>query len=38
VHPAVGYTDWLHLAPAIVGGVLFALGLVLAAPTTAGGR
>jgi len=33
VHPAVGYTDWLHLAPAIAGGVLFVGGLALAAPS-----
>ncbi len=32
VHPAVGYTDVLHLAPAIAGGALFVVGLVLAAP------
>jgi hypothetical protein len=38
VHPAVGYTDWLHLAPAIAGGVLFVIGLALAAPTPARGR
>jgi len=30
VHPAVGYTDWFHLAPAIAGGVLFLIGLTLA--------
>jgi hypothetical protein len=38
VHPAVGYTDWLHLAPAIAGGVLFVIGLALATPTPARGR
>lgn len=32
VHPAVGYTDWLHLAPAMAGGLLFVIGLVLTAP------
>jgi hypothetical protein len=32
VHPAVGYTDWFHLAPAIAGGFLFVSGLVLTAP------
>lgn len=32
VHFAVGYTDAFHLAPAIAGGVQFALGLVLSAP------
>jgi len=36
VHPAVGYTDWLHLAPAMAGGVLFVIGLALAAPTARG--
>jgi MFS family permease len=29
VHPAVGYNDLLHLAPAIVGGFMFLVGLVL---------
>lgn len=29
VHPAVGYTDLFHLAPAIVGAVMFLIGLVL---------
>lgn len=32
VHPAVGYTDWFHLAPAIAGSLLFVIGLVLTAP------
>jgi hypothetical protein len=32
VHSAVGYTDWFHLAPAMAGGVLFVIGLVLTAP------
>jgi hypothetical protein len=32
VHPAVGYMDWLHLAPAIAGAVLFVVGLVLTSP------
>ena len=31
VHPAVGYTDWFHLTPAIAGSVLFVIGLTLAA-------
>jgi hypothetical protein len=31
VHPAVGYTDWFHLTPAIAGSVLFVIGLALAA-------
>jgi hypothetical protein len=31
VHPAVGYTDLLHLAPAVAGGALFVIGLALAA-------
>lgn len=29
VHPAVGYTDLFHLAPAIVGALIFLTGLVL---------
>jgi hypothetical protein len=29
VHPAIGYTDAAHLAPAIVGACVFAAGLVL---------
>jgi hypothetical protein len=29
VHPAVGYNDLVHLAPAIGGAAIFALGLVL---------
>ncbi|HEV2884324.1 MAG TPA: hypothetical protein VGW36_05665 [Pyrinomonadaceae bacterium] len=29
VHPAVGYTDLFHLAPAIVGAIIFVLGLIL---------
>ncbi len=37
VHPAVGYTDWFHLAPAMVGGVLFVVGLALTAPGRSGG-
>jgi len=32
VHPAVGYTDWFHLAPAIAGSLLFVIGLSLTAP------
>ena len=37
VHPAVGYTDWLHLVPAIAGSVLFVVGLAFAAPGRSGG-
>jgi hypothetical protein len=29
VHPAIGYTDAVHLAPAIVGACVFAAGLVI---------
>jgi hypothetical protein len=29
VHPAVGYADPVHLAPAVVGAVLYFLGLLL---------
>ena len=37
VHPAVGYTVWFHLAPAIAGALLFVVGLVLTAPGRSGG-
>ena len=36
VHPAVGYTDWFHLAPAMAGAALFVVGLVLTAPGRSG--
>jgi MFS family permease len=29
IHPVIGYTDLIHLAPAILGAVLFALGLAM---------
>jgi hypothetical protein len=29
VHPLIGYTDVFHLAPAVVGAVIFTTGLVL---------
>jgi hypothetical protein len=29
VHPAIGYTDPIHLAPAVTGAVLFFIGLTL---------
>jgi len=29
VHPAIGYTDPLHLAPAVTGAALFFAGLIL---------
>jgi hypothetical protein len=29
VHPAIGYTDLVHLAPALLGALLYALGLLL---------
>ena len=32
VHPAIGYTDPIHLAPAVTGAVLFFVGLVLTKP------
>ena len=38
VHPAVGYTDWFHLAPAVAGSVLFVIGLALTAPGRSGGE
>jgi len=30
IHPVIGYTNVIHLAPAVVGCLVFALGLVLA--------
>ena len=33
VHPVVGYNNLLHLAPAIIGAVLFVAGLILMYPT-----
>ena len=38
VHPVVGYTDLLHLAPAIAGSALFVVGLALAASIAPGPR
>ena len=32
VHPVVGYTNLFHLAPAIVGAIIFVVGLVLCYP------
>jgi hypothetical protein len=32
VHPAIGYTDPVHLAPAVGGAVLYLIGLVLTFP------
>lgn len=32
VHPVVGYTDLFHLAPAIVGAIIFVVGLALCYP------
>ncbi len=29
VHPAVGYNDVIHLAPAVVGAVAYLMGLLL---------
>jgi hypothetical protein len=33
VHPAVGYMDAFHLAPAVGGSLVFCVGLVLLQPT-----
>ena len=33
IHPVVGYTNLLHLAPAMLGAVIFIIGLVLTYPT-----
>jgi len=32
VHPLIGYTDWFHLLPAILGALFVALGLILTYP------
>jgi hypothetical protein len=32
IHPLIGYTDAVHLAPAIAGAALFVTGLLLAFP------
>lgn len=37
VHAAVGYTDILHLGPALIAASVFAVGLVLSAPSMLGG-
>jgi hypothetical protein len=37
VHPAIGYTDVLHLAPAVIGAALFMLGLILTRRTMSAG-
>jgi hypothetical protein len=29
VHPVIGYTDPIHLAPAVIGAIMFTIGLVL---------
>jgi hypothetical protein len=33
IHPLIGYTDTLHLAPAIAGALLFFVGLILLRPS-----
>lgn len=35
VHPAIGYTDWFHLSPALAGAVLFSVGWCLSRPARA---
>lgn len=32
VHPAIGYNDLIHLAPAMIGAAIFTVGIVLACP------
>ena len=32
VHPLIGYTDWFHLLPAILGALFMTLGLILTYP------
>jgi dihydroorotate dehydrogenase len=29
IHPIVGYTDFTHLAPAVLGASIFIIGLIL---------
>jgi hypothetical protein len=36
VHPAIGYLSATHLGPAVLGGVIFAIGLALAARGSGG--
>ena len=38
IHPVVGYNNLVHLAPAILGAVIFLTGLVLTYPTMHGVR
>lgn len=37
IHPAIGYTDFIHLAPAYLGAGLFAVGLALTYPVMSQG-
>jgi hypothetical protein len=32
VHPVIGYTDWFHLLPAVLGAVFMGVGLILTYP------
>ena len=36
VHPAIGYTDFSHLGPAVLGGLVFAVGLATSWPSRGG--
>ncbi len=40
IHVSIGYTDWTHTGPAMLGAVIFATGIICTAPATrtAGGR
>ena len=38
VHPAIGYTDFIHLAPAYCGALLYTIGLIATYPVMAGGN
>jgi hypothetical protein len=33
IHPVVGYNSLMHLAPAIIGALIFLVGLALTFPT-----
>src|SRR5262249_46964665 len=38
VHPVIGYTDPVHLAPAVIGALVFVVGLVMTFGKMVGGR
>jgi hypothetical protein len=32
IHPIIGYVDFVHLAPAVLGALIFSLGMILIYP------